>query len=35
VTCEVQIITDPGTLRRVKRDDLGFHPLQLDPSSSS
>jgi uncharacterized protein len=35
VTCEVQIITDPGTLRRVKRLDLGFHPLQLgDPPSS-
>ena len=29
VTCEVQIVTDPGVLRRVRRDDLGFHPLAL------
>lgn len=29
VTCEVQIVTDPGVLRRVRRDDLGFHPLSL------
>jgi len=29
VTCEVQIISDPGVFRREKRDDLGFHPLQL------
>lgn len=34
VTCEVQLITDPGTLRRIKRPDLGFHPLRLgdDPT---
>jgi predicted DNA-binding protein with PD1-like motif len=32
VTCEVQIVTDPGTLVRVRRPDLGFHPLELrDP----
>lgn len=29
VTCEVQIVTDPGVLRRVRRDDRGFHPLSL------
>ena len=29
VTCEVQIFTDPGVLRRVRRDDQGFHPLSL------
>jgi uncharacterized protein len=29
VTCEVQILTDPGVLRRVHRPDLGFHPLEL------
>lgn len=29
VTCEVQIVTDPGVLRRVRHDDLGFHPLSL------
>lgn len=29
VACEVQIVTDPGVLRRVRRDDLGFHPLSL------
>jgi hypothetical protein len=29
VTCEIQIATDPGILRRVRRDDQGFHPLQL------
>jgi predicted DNA-binding protein with PD1-like motif len=30
VTCEVQIVTDPGVLRRVTRSDLGFNPLELD-----
>jgi len=29
VTCEVQIVTDPGVLRRVRQDDRGFHPLSL------
>ena len=33
VTCEIQLVTDPGTLRRIKRSDLGFHPLQLGESS--
>ena len=30
VTCEVQIVTDPGILRRIQRPDLGFNPLELD-----
>jgi uncharacterized protein len=30
VTCEVQIVTDPGTLTRIRRTDLGFHPLELE-----
>ena len=29
VTCEVQVITDPGVLRRVRRPELGFNPLEL------
>ena len=29
VTCEVQVVTDPGVLRRVRRADLGFNPLEL------
>jgi uncharacterized protein len=29
VTCEVQVVTDPGALRRVRRPDLGFNPLEL------
>jgi len=29
VTCEVQIVTDPGVLRRASRPDLGFNPLEL------
>ena len=29
VTCEAQVITDPGVLRRVRRPDLGFNPLEL------
>jgi len=28
VTCEVQVITDPNVLRRVRRPDLGFNPLE-------
>ena len=28
VTCEVQVVTDPDALRRARRDDLGFHPLE-------
>ncbi len=30
VTCELQIITDPGVLRRVRRPEAGFNPLALD-----
>ena len=30
VTCEVQIATDRGVLRRPARADLGFNPLELD-----
>jgi hypothetical protein len=29
VTCEIQVVTDPGVLRRVRRPDLGFNPLDL------
>jgi predicted DNA-binding protein with PD1-like motif len=29
VTCEVQLVTDPGVLKRVRRPDLGFNPLEL------
>lgn len=29
VTCEVQVITDPGVLRRVRHPELGFNPLEL------
>lgn len=29
VTCEVQVVSDPGVLRRVRRADLGFNPLEL------
>jgi hypothetical protein len=28
-TCEVQVVTDPDVVRRVRRPDLGFHPLEL------
>ena len=28
VTCEVQILTDPEALRRVRSADLGFNPLE-------
>ena len=30
VSCEVQVVTDPGLLRRVRRPDLGFNPLELE-----
>ena len=29
VTCEVQVVTDPGVFKRVRRPDLGFNPLEL------
>lgn len=29
VTCEAQVVTDTGVLRRVRRPDLGFNPLEL------
>ena len=29
VTCEVQVVTDPEVLRRVRRPDLGFNPIEL------
>jgi uncharacterized protein len=29
VTCEVQVVTDPGIFKRVRRPDLGFNPLEL------
>jgi predicted DNA-binding protein with PD1-like motif len=29
VTCELQVVTDPGVLARSARPDLGFNP--LDP----
>ncbi|MBI1797000.1 MAG: DNA-binding protein [Candidatus Eisenbacteria bacterium] len=29
VTCEVLIVTDPDVMRRVRRPDLGFNPLEL------
>ena len=28
VTCEAQVLTDPSTLLRVRRPDLGFNPLE-------
>ena len=28
VTCEVHVITDPDAMRRVRRPDLGFNPLE-------
>lgn len=33
VTCEVTIVTDPEVLRRVKRPDLGFNP--IEPSGAA
>lgn len=32
VTCEIQIVTDPDVMRRVRRPDLGFNPLELSGS---
>ncbi len=32
VTCELQVVTDTGVLRRVSRPDLGFNPLELGPA---
>jgi len=29
VTCEIHVITDPGIVRRTRRPDLGFNPLDL------
>jgi len=29
VTCEIQVVTDPGVLIRVRRPELGFNPLAL------
>jgi len=29
VTCEVQVVTGPGTLLRATRPDLGYNPLEL------
>lgn len=29
VTCEAQIVVAGGTIRRARRPDLGFHPLEL------
>jgi uncharacterized protein len=29
VACEIQVLTDPGVLRRESRPDLGFNPLAL------
>ena len=34
LTCEAQIILDPGVLHRVQRPDLGFNPLALGPRPS-
>lgn len=28
VTCEAQLVTDPLTMRRVRRADLGFNPIE-------
>jgi uncharacterized protein len=28
VTCEIQVVTDPGPLRRRTRADLGYNPLE-------
>ncbi len=29
VACEVQVVTDPGVFKRLRRPDLGFNPLAL------
>jgi hypothetical protein len=31
LTCEVHVVVDPGIIRRLRREDLGFHPLRLEP----
>ena len=28
VTCEVQVVTDPDAMRRARRADLGFNPIE-------
>jgi hypothetical protein len=30
VTCEVQVVSDPEAMRRIRRPDLGFNPLELE-----
>jgi hypothetical protein len=35
VTCEIQVVTDPGVLRRARREDLGWNPLELGPRHST
>jgi len=32
VTCEVQVITDPGVIKRVRRPDLGINAMDLAAS---
>lgn len=29
VTCELHVVSDPDPQRRRRRDDMGFHPLEL------
>jgi len=29
VTCEIHVVTDPAVIRRTRRPDLGFNPLDL------
>jgi len=29
LACEIQVVTDPGVFRRLRRPDLGFNPLEL------
>jgi hypothetical protein len=29
VACEIQVVSDPGIFRRLRRPDLGFNPLDL------
>jgi hypothetical protein len=36
VTCEIQVVSDPGVLRRERRPDLGFNPLApADPPGAA
>ena len=30
VTCEIQVVTDPDRFLRVRREDQGFNPLELE-----